>query len=74
MKRKFHCRTNESPLFTVESIKNLTFQIRTCQLSRFSRDPPSFSSNLPVRPPNLPGNTYRYYFRYFRDVKKENKT
>ena len=26
MKRKFHCRTNESPLFAVETIMNLTLQ------------------------------------------------
>ena len=34
----------------------------TCQLSRFSRGSPSFSSGLPVRAPNLPGNTYRGFF------------
>ena len=26
----------------------------TCQLSQFSRESPSFKSNLPVRAPNLP--------------------
>ena len=59
----------------------------TCQLSQFSLESSSFSSNLPVFPvraPNLPGNTYDtacglfqnffHLFRYFRDVKKENKT
>ena len=31
-KAKFYCRTNESPLFIVESMMNLTFQIvmRSC--------------------------------------------
>ena len=33
MKRKFHCRMSESPLFTVECIVNLTFQtvVRSCK-------------------------------------------
>ena len=33
MKRKFYCRMNESPLFTVESIMNWTFQtvMRSCK-------------------------------------------
>ena len=27
IKRKFYCQTKESPLFTVKSVMNLTFQI-----------------------------------------------
>ena len=38
-------------------------QHQTCQLSRFSRESPSFSSNLTGRAPNLPGNTYRGLFQ-----------
>ena len=42
--------------------------LQTCQLSRFSRESPSFSSNLPGLPDrawNLPGNTYRGLFQIF---------
>ena len=56
----------------------------TCQPSRFSRESPSFSSNLPVSRlehqisreiPNVGFfNFFFHQFRYFRESKKENKT
>ena len=46
-------------------IKKNHLLIHTCQLSRFSQESPSFSSNLPVRAPNLPDKMEFWAFLCF---------
>ena len=72
----------------VHSLTLLVYQllclVHACQLSRFYRECPSFSSNLPVSwleekisreiPTAWPFSKVYHLFRYFRHVKKENKT
>ena len=67
-------RNLDTAIPTVESFFIMLIVMYTCQLSRFSRESPSFSSNLM-------GKTYRaffsklfYQFPNFRGIKKENKT